>query len=595
MAKKSTIAFPQLIYVRNLFTVVKNVKQAHECLEHGETQEFQDDIEYILPGLKDSQPVPTRCLSTMSLATKCNVPAFRMHLRAHGVIMEILGILHDAAAHAPLALCVSALLFMNSRDRLVMDLERPALTLMLSLLSADSNRSFDSTDSEMEKMRLKVSTMLEAFRKEGNVKNFILEEISTGFLAMETLLSLTSKKAGDWFKEELRTLGGLDHIVNTVNASVEDFDEFSIDPSPTMLDRCRKLNRCLRVLENVTYLNSDNQTYLMTYKSAVLVKSLYKAIKSCENCLPFNEVGCVGDKLDEGCHGFVLYSCLLANLRVLLNLTHENMVGATRVGQMSGFIPTLLSTILRLPQFIPSNHRFDLLVLGLGLLINLVEECDHNQRMLLDATTDTPFEHSVKRKVDPLEAFALLFNLRLEAAKKFEVEHDRELDEKKKRKEEKRSYGSNQKMNVRKSGQWKESDSGLEWIVNPGDEEEAAEDGEEKEDREEEEERGLEDDPLVPSSQEEQEDLTKALHKAGKHMEDSIIAAYVSLLVGCLIQHNSHLAEKVRGSLPEESFDSMIRMLKKFLGFMNFTSATTGNTGSKSIMRVIGILDASNC
>lgn len=31
---------------------------------------------------------------------------------------------------------------------------------------------------------------------------------------METLLSLTSKRAGDWFKEELRLLGGLDHIVD---------------------------------------------------------------------------------------------------------------------------------------------------------------------------------------------------------------------------------------------------------------------------------------------------------------------------------------------------------------------------------------------
>lgn len=36
----------------------------------------------------------------------------------------------------------------------------------------------------------------------------------TGHLAMETLLSLTSKRAGDWFKEELRLLGGLDHIVD---------------------------------------------------------------------------------------------------------------------------------------------------------------------------------------------------------------------------------------------------------------------------------------------------------------------------------------------------------------------------------------------
>lgn len=36
----------------------------------------------------------------------------------------------------------------------------------------------------------------------------------TGHLAMETLLSLTSKRAGDWFKEELRLLGGLDHIID---------------------------------------------------------------------------------------------------------------------------------------------------------------------------------------------------------------------------------------------------------------------------------------------------------------------------------------------------------------------------------------------
>jgi hypothetical protein len=37
----------------------------------------------------------------------------------------------------------------------------------------------------------------------------------TGNLAMESLLSLTSLRAGEWFKEELRTLGALDHIVDT--------------------------------------------------------------------------------------------------------------------------------------------------------------------------------------------------------------------------------------------------------------------------------------------------------------------------------------------------------------------------------------------
>ena len=32
--------------------------------------------------------------------------------------------------------------------------------------------------------------------------------------------------------------------------------------------------------------------------------------------------------------------------------------------------------------------------------------------------------------------------------------------------------------------------------------------------------------------------IIAALHTAGKHMENSIVAAYVALLVGCLIQEN---------------------------------------------------------
>ena len=39
--------------------------------------------------------------------------------------------------------------------------------------------------------------------------------LQPGHLVMETLLSLTSKQAGDWFKDTLRTLGGLDQLVIT--------------------------------------------------------------------------------------------------------------------------------------------------------------------------------------------------------------------------------------------------------------------------------------------------------------------------------------------------------------------------------------------
>ena len=58
--KANKCSFPG--HVLQLFTVVKNVKEAHECQEHGETQEFDDDIEYLLAGIEAVEPMSTRCL-----------------------------------------------------------------------------------------------------------------------------------------------------------------------------------------------------------------------------------------------------------------------------------------------------------------------------------------------------------------------------------------------------------------------------------------------------------------------------------------------------------------------------------------------------
>lgn len=92
-----------------------------------------------------------------------------------------------------------------------------------------------------------------------------------------------------------------------------------------------------------------------------------------------------------------------------------------------------------------------------------------------------------------------------------------------------------------------------------------------------------------------------ALQHAGKHMEDSIVASYSALLLGCLCQGSpvskaliiAFLKNKVyfhifsffsfhvnfsqmnvntvRDSLPKGDFSIMTEMLKKFLNFMNLT------------------------
>ena len=45
-----------------LYTVVRNVRQAHECLEIGESQQFFDEVNYLLDSVKPSQPLGVRCL-----------------------------------------------------------------------------------------------------------------------------------------------------------------------------------------------------------------------------------------------------------------------------------------------------------------------------------------------------------------------------------------------------------------------------------------------------------------------------------------------------------------------------------------------------
>lgn len=94
--------------------------------------------------------------------------------------------------------------------------------------------------------------------------------------------------------------------------------------------------------------------------------------------------------------------------------------------------------------------------------------------------------------------------------------------------------------------------------------------------------------------------LVAALQHAGKHMEDSIVASYTALLLGCLCQGSqvrtlrrfratlafpwlsSHPLTPtlrlvqinvtcVREHLPKGDFSIMTEMLKKFLSFMNLT------------------------
>lgn len=94
---------------------------------------------------------------------------------------------------------------------------------------------------------------------------------------METLLSLTSKRAGEWFKEELRVLGGVDHIVRTIQDCAAKLDRPVASWTSADVEILRKADRCLRVLENVSFLLSvfSQYTNIIFYQWLLFVYNFY--------------------------------------------------------------------------------------------------------------------------------------------------------------------------------------------------------------------------------------------------------------------------------------------------------------------------------
>ncbi|XP_013928117.1 PREDICTED: wings apart-like protein homolog [Thamnophis sirtalis] len=558
---------------KELYTVVQHVKHFNDVVEFGENQEFTDDIEYLLSGLKSNQPLNTRCLSVISLATKCAMPSFRMHLRAHGMVAMVFKTLDDSQHHQNLSLCTAALMYILSRDRLNMDLDRASLDLMIRLLELeqDSSSSKLLNEKDMNKIKEKIRRLCETVHN----KHLDLENITTGHLAMETLLSLTSKRAGDWFKEELRLLGGLDHIVDKVKECV---DHLSSDENEEKLVASLwGAERCLRVLESVTVHNPENQSYLIAYKDSQLIVSSAKALQHCEELIQrYNRAEdtiCLADSKPLPYQnvtnhvGKAVEDCMRAIIGVLLNLTNDNEWGSTKTGEQEGLIGTALNCVLQVPKFLPQEQRFDIRVLGLGLLINLVEYSARNRHCLVNMETSCSFDSfclgeaeesiSTSGQMAAVQALVQLFLERERAAQLAESQTDELIKEAPTTQHD-------------QSGEWQETSGEIQWVST-----EKPENAEEKEKKEEE---------------EEELDLNKALQHAGKHMEDCIVASYTALLLGCLCQESPINVTTVRTYLPDGDFSIMTEMLKKFLSFMNLTCAV-GTTGQKSISRVIEYLE----
>lgn len=277
----------------------------------------------------------------------------------------------------------------------------------------------------------------------------------------------------------------------------------------------------------------------------------------------------------DGAVGKAVEDCMRAIIGILVNLTQDNEWGSTKTGEQEDLILTALNCVLKVPQYLPQEQRFDIRVLGLGLLINLVEYSARNKYFLMEMEMEGPCDATVL--INPLQelastgtlsaiaALVQFFLQRERAAIKAEAQTDDLIKEA-------------PKPPLDKSGEWQETGGEIQWVSNDNVNENSKEKQEEEKKKKEKDE---EDHEL---------DLNKALQHAGKHMEDSIVASYTALLLGCLCQGSPLNVTTVRDNLPKGDFSIMTEMLKKFLNFMNLT-CDVGTTGQKSISRIIDYLE----
>lgn len=332
------------------------VRKAHQCHESGESNQMDTDIEYFIESLdKEKNRNDIRCLSLLGLAKKVLSIEYRMHLRAHEDMPRIMTKLTDAPDDPSLALSCATLMFIHNQDKMSSDIDPVALKLMLNLINGGKN--VHSTEGVEKRHKDTVLDLCTQMRDSGHAKNLNLQEITAAALATETLLSLNSKRAGDWFKEELRRLKGIDFILDTISNTAQTEDLETDD------DQLNKLDRCMHLLENITFQNRSNQEYIINYNNGVLIDACLDLLTLCKREIT---VAVDDTKLK------LFTTALSTTVRVLNNITSENETSSV-IGSRTELTDLILYFINELQTFIKPEQRSDITMICVCLLINMVE------------------------------------------------------------------------------------------------------------------------------------------------------------------------------------------------------------------------------
>ncbi|XP_013605813.1 PREDICTED: wings apart-like protein homolog [Brassica oleracea var. oleracea] len=316
-----------------------------EAQEFGELMEHEDEVNFALDGLRKGQQVRIRRGSLSSLLAICASQHQRRSLRAQGISQSIIdAILNLTLDDIPSNLAAATLFFVLTADgqdehfmespkciKFLIKLLKPVTVTstqgkppnigfkLLSLLK-DVDPARDAVkvnDPSSSVILSRVQELLVNCKEMRSVDSYQTEttrpELSTkwvALLAMErACLSKISfddtsgsvKKTGGNFKEKLRELGGLDAVIEVVidcHTVMERWMEYDALSVQDKKDNQHKqslmlLLKCLKIMENATFLSIDNQSHLLGFK---------KCLGSRESRMSFTELTLSVIKMLSGLH-----------------------------------------------------------------------------------------------------------------------------------------------------------------------------------------------------------------------------------------------------------------------------------------------------
>ncbi|XP_071714491.1 wings apart-like protein 2 [Rutidosis leptorrhynchoides] len=284
-----------------------------ETQEFGEMMEHVDEVDFALDGLRKGQPVRIRRSSLLSLLTVSGTLQQRRLLRTHGmaktVIDALLGLnLDDNTSN----LAAAALFFVLTSDgqedylldspnaiRFLLKLLKPVTTnatknkvstlgSKLVALSKEATvyndgKVEDSTSAILQKVEEVLVSCKELKSRRKNDSDPKRPELSPKWVALLTMekaclstVSLeettgTVRKMGGNFKEKVREFGGLDAVIDIIREChkvMEGWLNRYSSSTPESLDivsleSLMLLLKCLKIMENATFLSNDNQSHLL--------------------------------------------------------------------------------------------------------------------------------------------------------------------------------------------------------------------------------------------------------------------------------------------------------------------------------------------